>query len=55
MNDSKIKRAEFVQNYVKENQHKQMKVIVEELKEIIFINERQIYKDLKRDISNESY
>lgn len=38
------KRREFVGNYVKENSHKQMKIIVEELVNMLFLTERTIYK-----------
>ncbi|MBQ4802699.1 hypothetical protein J8L88_07560 [Aquimarina sp. MMG015] len=41
------KRKQFVQNYVESNSEKQMKVIVEELIEQLFISEKTIYNILK--------
>jgi hypothetical protein len=40
------KRKEFVTNYVTHNQSKQMKVIVTELTEMLFLSERTIYNIL---------
>ncbi|MEP0263806.1 hypothetical protein [Dokdonia sp.] len=37
------KRRAFVLDYVQENQQKQMKVIVNELSEKLFVTERTIY------------
>lgn len=37
------KRKDFVIDYVKRNQSKQMKVIVTELMEMLFLSERTIY------------
>lgn len=37
------KRKNFVIDYVKRNQNKQMKVIVTELTEMLFLSERTIY------------
>lgn len=37
------KRKDFVNDYVKRNQDKQMKVIVTELTEMLFLSERTIY------------
>jgi len=37
------KRKNFVIEYVKSNQSKQMKVIVTELTEMLFLSERTIY------------
>ncbi len=37
------KRKDFVIEYVKRNQNKQMKVIVTELTEMLFLSERTIY------------
>ena len=37
------KRRAFVLDYIKENQQKQMKVIVNELSEKLFVTERTIY------------
>ncbi|WP_459211451.1 hypothetical protein [Aquimarina rhabdastrellae] len=37
------KRRVYVQNYVLENQHKQLKLIVAELSERLFLSERTIY------------
>ena len=37
------KRRAFVLEYVQENQEKQMKVIVSELSEKLFVTERTIY------------
>jgi len=45
------KRREFVQNYVKENQHKQMKSVISELSELLFLSERTIYNIINQDIS----
>ncbi|SEL68886.1 hypothetical protein SAMN04487910_3048 [Aquimarina amphilecti] len=41
------KRKQFVHNYVENNSEKQMKVIVEELIEQLFISEKTIYNILK--------
>ncbi|UUC46532.1 hypothetical protein [Flavobacterium cerinum] len=43
------KRKEFVTNYVTHNQSKQMKVIVNELTEMLFLSERTIYNILTDD------
>ena len=40
------KRKEFVTSYVTHNQSKQMKVIVTELTELLFLSERTIYNIL---------
>ncbi|SIS59920.1 hypothetical protein SAMN05421786_101413 [Chryseobacterium ureilyticum] len=37
------KRKDFVIDYVRRNQNKQMKVIVTELTEMLFLSERTIY------------
>ncbi|WP_155995196.1 hypothetical protein [Tenacibaculum ovolyticum] len=37
------KRKEFVEYYVDSNQHKQMKLVVSELSERLFLSERTIY------------
>ncbi|CAM1355935.1 hypothetical protein [Tenacibaculum halocynthiae] len=37
------KRKEFVQYYIDSNQQKQMKLIVSELSERLFLSERTIY------------
>ncbi len=37
------KRKDFVKSYVKKNQEKQMKLIIAELSERLFISERTIY------------
>lgn len=37
------KRKEFVEGYITENQEKQMKLIVSELSERLFLSERTIY------------
>lgn len=37
------KRRKFVQNYICDNQEKQMKLIVAELSELLFLTERTIY------------
>lgn len=42
------KRKQFVQNYVKDNSAKQMKVIINELVEQLFISEKTIYNILKQ-------
>ncbi len=41
------KRKHFVETYVKDNPTKQMKVIVSELSERLFISEKTIYNILK--------
>ena len=41
------KRKQFIKNYVENNSDRQMKVIVEELIERLFISERTIYNILK--------
>ncbi len=41
------KRKQFVERYVHNNQDKQMKVIVCELTERLFLSERTIYNILK--------
>ncbi len=43
------KRRRFVQNYVMQNQHKQMKLIVAELSERLFLSERTIYNILNQN------
>ena len=40
------KRRKYVQNYVHSNQDKQMKLIVAELSEKLFLSERTIYNIL---------
>jgi hypothetical protein len=42
------KRKDFVIDYVRRNQDKQMKVIVTELTEMLFLSERTIYNILLR-------
>ncbi|AXT59711.1 hypothetical protein D1816_04850 [Aquimarina sp. AD10] len=42
------KRRRYVQNYVLENQDKQMKLIVAELSERLFLSERTIYNILNQ-------
>lgn len=44
------KRRQFIHNYVQNNQQKQMKVIVSELSEQLFITERTIYNILNQDV-----
>jgi len=41
------KRKRFVQDYVENNSEKQMKVIIDELIERLFISEKTIYNILK--------
>ncbi len=41
------KRKQFVQDYVENNSEKQMKVIIEELIDRLFISEKTIYNILK--------
>ena len=41
------KRKNFVHDYVKNNSEKQMKIIVSELTERLFISERTIFNILK--------
>jgi hypothetical protein len=43
------KRKEFITKYVTHNQSKQMKVIVTELTELLFLSERTIYNILTED------
>jgi hypothetical protein len=43
----KVKRRKFINNYVEQNQEKQMKVIVAELVDRLFISEKSIYNILK--------
>ncbi len=42
------KRKEFIHNYVKNNSDKQMKIIVSELVERLFISEKTIFNILKK-------
>lgn len=44
------KRRAFVLEYVQENQEKQMKVIVSELSEKLFVTERTIYSILNEAV-----
>ncbi|MFC4636198.1 hypothetical protein ACFO3O_19985 [Dokdonia ponticola] len=44
------KRRAFVLEYVQENQEKQMKVIVSELSEKLFVTERTIYTILNEAV-----
>ena len=37
------KRKQFVEGYIDSNQHKQMKIIVADLSERLFLSERTIY------------
>lgn len=43
------KRKDFVNDYIKRNQDKQMKVIVTELTEMLFLSERTIYNIIVQD------
>lgn len=43
------KRRKYVQNYVADNQHKQMKLIVAELSDQLFLSERTIYNIINQD------
>ena len=43
------KRRRFVQEYVCENHHKQMKSVVTELSERLFVTERTIYRILNEE------
>jgi len=43
------KRRNYVQNYILENQDKQMKLIVNELSERLFLSERTIYNIINQD------
>jgi len=45
------KRRDFVLNYMNENQAKQMKVVVAELSESLFLTERTIYTIINEGIS----
>ena len=42
-NDLLEKRKDFVINYIKQNENKQMKVVIQELSEMLFISRRTIY------------
>lgn len=42
------KRKQFVHEYVHDNQNKQMKVIIAELSELLFLSERTIYNILNQ-------
>ena len=42
------KRKQFVHNYVRNNAEKQMKVIIAELTDRLFISERTIFNILKQ-------
>ena len=44
------KRRTFVLDYVQENQEKQMKVIVSELSEKLFVTERTIYTIINQGV-----
>ena len=48
------KRKAFIHDYIRDNQHKQMKKIVIELSERLFISERTIYNILNEKISNKT-
>lgn len=43
-NDLLKRRKEFILDYLKKNEHKQMKVVIMELSEMLFISSRTIYK-----------
>ena len=43
------KRRKYVHEYVFQNQHKQMKLIVAELSEQLFLSERTIYNILNQE------
>ena len=45
------RRRNFVMNYINSNQAKQMKVVVLELSEKLFITERTIYKIINEGLS----
>jgi len=45
------RRRSFVMNYINSNQAKQMKVVVLELSEKLFITERTIYKIINEGLS----
>lgn len=42
------KRKQFIHNYVEDNSAKQMKVIINELVDRLFISEKTIYNILKQ-------
>lgn len=42
-------RRKFVQKYIEENDHKQRKVVIQELSERLFLSERTIYNILNSD------
>lgn len=48
------KRRAFVLAYVQENQEKQMKVIVSELSEKLFVTERTIYSILNEAVQRQA-
>jgi len=45
------KRRDFVLNYLNKNQAKQMKVVVAELSESLFLTERTIYTIINEGVS----
>lgn len=44
-------RRNFVLNYINNNQAKQMKVVVSELSETLFLTERTIYKIINEGLA----
>ncbi|AXG70450.1 hypothetical protein KORDIASMS9_02690 [Kordia sp. SMS9] len=43
------KRKKFINQYVEDNNHKQMKVIISELVDKLFISEKTIYNILNQE------
>ncbi|WP_299212765.1 hypothetical protein [uncultured Dokdonia sp.] len=48
------KRRLFVLDYIQENQEKQMKVIVNELSEKLFVTERTIYTIIQEGVQSQA-
>ena len=48
------KRRDFVMNYLNTNQAKQMKVVVAELSDSLFLTERTIYTIINEGLSTEA-
>lgn len=48
------KRREYVINYINRNQAKQMKVVVSELSDTLFLTERTIYTIINEGLATEA-
>ncbi|WP_343586135.1 hypothetical protein [Flavobacterium sp.] len=48
------KRRDYVMNYINTNQAKQMKVVVAELSDTLFLTERTIYTIINEGLSTEA-